>query len=628
VTKLEERQPRKLAVILHADVVGSTTLVQQDETLAHNRIQDVFHRFSATIKAYSGLTHELRGDALVAEFDRASDAISAALAFQAGNERFNSALEDDIRPQLRVGISLGEVVIADNTVTGEGVVLAQRLEQLADSGSVCIQGAVHEAAPGRLPYEYESLGEQELKGFTDPVRAFAVRVKPGEAIPAPELHEQSKRLTTTTSAIALVIIVGVALAWWQPWKPGFEPASLDRMAFALPDKPSIAVLPFDNLSGDPEQEYFADGLTENVISTLSQLPSMFVIARNSTFVYKGQPVKVQQVAEDLGVRYVLEGSFQRSDKRIRVHAQLIDALTGHHLWAERFDRMWTDIFSLQDDITQSIVSALALKLTEEEKAKLARRYTDSVEAYDYFLRGQSSTFRFTDEDNRHARDLFTQAIALDPNFGRAYGGLAMTHAHDYRFGWTNEAVTSLDRALEYAQEGARVNPDLPQTQFVLGQIHAFRREHESALESARKTIALDRNFADGYALLGVSHTHMGRAQEAVAEIEKAMRLNPHPPAIYHLTLGRALYFLGRYDEAAPILERAVELNQSYLLSHLLLAAAYGQVGNEEGADWQQVEILGLDPDFTIGDWLSREIIVDQSYLERLTSGLRKAGLPE
>ena len=353
---MEERLSRKLAVILHADVVGSTTLVQKDESLAHERMQDAFQRLSKTTGAYGGIAHEIRGDALVAEFARASDAVCAAVTFQAANTDYNAGIEDEIRPEIRVGISLGEVVIADGTVTGVGVVLAQRLEQLASSRGVCIRGAVYEAVPDRLPFEYESLGEQELKGFIEPVRAYAVNLKSGEAIPPPELRERPRRRRIVGGVIALIIILAGGLTWWQPWKPEFEPTSIERMAFPLPDNPSIAVLAFDNLSGDPKQEYLSDGISESIITGLSRIPEFFVIARQSTFSYKGTAVKVQQMAEDLGVQYILEGSVQKSDDRVRVTAQLIDAVSGRHLWVQQYDRQWGEVLALQDDITQQIVA--------------------------------------------------------------------------------------------------------------------------------------------------------------------------------------------------------------------------------------------------------------------------------
>ena len=320
---MSETLSRKLVVILHADVVGSTALVQLNETLAHQRIRDTFQRFSETIATHGGIARELRGDALVAEFSKASDAVSAAVDFQNKNAAHNEALTDEVRPAVRIGIAMGEVVIADNTVTGEGVVLAQRLEQLADAGGVCLQGAAYETVPKRLPFEYVKLGEQTLKGFDEPVRAYGVSLKAGKSVLAP----------------------GIA-------------KNVTKQALELPDKPSIAVLPFDNLSDDPEQDYFADGIVEDIITGLSKFRSLLVTARNSTFSYKGTSPNVQQVGKTLGVRYVVEGSVRRAGDRIRVTAQLIDALDGNHVWAERYDRQLVDLFDLQDEITGYIVSTL------------------------------------------------------------------------------------------------------------------------------------------------------------------------------------------------------------------------------------------------------------------------------
>ena len=370
---MEERLPRKLAVILHADVVGSTALVQRNESLAHARIQDVFRRFSLTIESYSGVTHELRGDALVAEFARASDAVAAGLAFQIEDTESNARLEDDLQPRLRIGISLGEVVFADNTVTGAGVVLAQRVEQLAESGGVCITGAAHEAVPQYPPLDYSDLGKQELKGFDEPVQVYSARVTAGEKIPPPEpagsVGPQSgkRKLMWTASAIALNVIVIGAIAWWQPWKPEFEPASVERMAFPLPDNPSIAVMPFAYLGNNPTQAYFADGITNDLITDLSKFQNLFVIAANSSFSYKGKSVKVQQVAEDLGVRYVLEGSVQYAGEVVRINAKLIDALSGHHLWADRYERNANNLFEIQDEILKVIIGTLNFQVMSTEK---------------------------------------------------------------------------------------------------------------------------------------------------------------------------------------------------------------------------------------------------------------------
>ena len=359
----KERLSDKLAVILHADVAGSTGLVQQDEHLAHERIQDSFRRFSDVIEQYRGKVLELRGDALLAEFDRASDAVSATLAFQSDQAYYLSRLKDDLKPSIRVGIAMGEVVIGDSTVTGAGVVLAQRIEQLAEPGSLCITAALHEALPNRMPFDLENIGEKALKGFEDPVRVYRVELSSGVSIPPPQQENQPKSsqktwyLKATIAMGVVVIVIGIAYQL-KPTTAMEEPASIERMAFPLPDKPSIAVLPFTNISGDVEQEYFADGMTENLITDLSKISGLFVIARNSSFSYKGQHVKVRQVAEDLGVRYVMEGSVQRAGEQVRINAQLIDATTGGHLSGLNVTMvLWKTYLHLQDEVTQQIVSS-------------------------------------------------------------------------------------------------------------------------------------------------------------------------------------------------------------------------------------------------------------------------------
>ena len=377
---------RKLAVILHADVVGSTSLVQKNETLAHERIQSAFHQFSETINSYGGMTRELRGDALVAEFDRASDAVTAALAFQDLNEEFNATLNDDIQPQLRIGISLGEVIVADSTITGTGVVLAQRLEQLAESGGIVVQGSVSETVPTRMPFNFESLGEQMLKGFDQPVRAFTAKLQPGEALPPPEVS------ATLQSA---------------------EPKGLQ-----VPDKPSIAVLSFTNLSGDPEQEYFADGIVEDIITELSREPELFVIARNSSFAYKGQSPDIRQIGRELGVRYVLEGSVRKAGNRIRLNAQLIEAETNHHIWAERYDRALEEVFKLQDELTNTITNTLLQKVRDTSIERAMRQAPRDLGAYDQVLRAYGLFLRFDQAHNIEVIRLVEMALATEPDYAR------------------------------------------------------------------------------------------------------------------------------------------------------------------------------------------------------------------
>jgi TolB-like protein/class 3 adenylate cyclase/Flp pilus assembly protein TadD len=632
-----EHPTRKLAVILHADVVGSTALVQHDEARAHERIQDVFHRFAGTIGSYNGHPLELRGDALVAEFNRASDAVEASLAFQAENTRFNANLEDDIQPTLRIGISLGEVVVADNTVTGEGIVLAQRLEQLASGGGVCIQGAVHEAVPGRLPFDYESLGEQEVKGFSEPVRAYAVSLKAGEAMPAPEVHalpagaqpERPKKRWIVLSVVAVLIIVGGGLAWFQPWVAREEPASIERMAFPLPDKPSIAVLPFTNMSGDPEQEYFVDGITEDLTTDLSKISGLFVIARNSAFTYKGKAVTPEKVARELSVRYVVEGSVRRAGGQVRINAQLIDTSTGGHLWAERYDGQLTDIFGLQDRVTRSIVSAMAVELTPQEQQDLARRETESLQAYDYVLRGRQQLARLSREGVAKARELFEKAVDLDPGYARAHTNLGLLYYNEWRL-WGRNRNENLARAVEYGRKAVAQDDRSAGTHTLLAVVHHYLGEQNEAEIEAQRALALDPTHPETLGNLGDFLRRSGRPAEAIKLLNKAIRLEPYYPPDYLAWLGHCYFDLGEYEEAIRVLNEGVAQEPDYLPFHLFLAQSYAMLDRQDEAKAQVAEILRLNPAFTVSEYEAYMSlsIKKSAYLEPDLIAQRKAGLPE
>ncbi|MEJ2178264.1 MAG: adenylate/guanylate cyclase domain-containing protein, partial [Gammaproteobacteria bacterium] len=382
---------RKLAVLLHADVVGSTALVQIDEEVAHGRMRGAFQRFSTCIAEYGGVTHEIRGDALIAEFPRVSDAVAAAKQFQNANTKFNQKLLDAIRPEFRVGIAMGEVVIADGTVTGEGIVLAQRLEQIAESGGVCIQGAAYETVPKRLGFSFNNLGDTLLKGFDDPVRVYALKYEPPDNVTDDAFPDK------------------------------------DATLIELPDEPSIAVLPFTNMSADPEQEFFSDGISEDIITALSKIRGIMVVARNSTFTYKGQAVDIKQVGKDQGVRYVLEGSVRKAVNRVRVTAQLIDATTGHHVWAEKYDRELDDIFAVQDELMREIVVALDVELREGEQVRVWASGTNNVEAWELVRLSTPIVLNRIVDDLNKAKGWIERALELDPNYATAWVMLGWFH---------------------------------------------------------------------------------------------------------------------------------------------------------------------------------------------------------
>ncbi len=415
-----DRLPRKLAAILYADVAGYSRLTGEDEESTHRLLSAYLDALSQTIETYGGTVVHYAGDAVLAEFPTVTDALASAAKIQRELGARNQELPNERKVQFRIGVNLGEIIVDRDDIYGDGVNVAARLESLSEPGGICISEAVRTAVGKKLPLEYEFMGEQQVKNIAEPVRAYHARMRPDAVLPQPQTTSRrstasDRRRLVLSVTIALLIIAGVTtFGYWNAWLPGQGPTSADRKAFPLADKPSIAVLPFDNLSGDPEQEYFADGISEDIVTELSRLSNLLVIARNSSFTYKDRAVTVQDVGKELGVRYILEGSVRKSSDRVRITAQLIDATNGYHLWAERYDRKLAEVFAVQDDVTRKIVTALSVKLAGDEKDQLARGTIANFEAYDLLLRGQQYERRRTKEDNALAQDTYRRAIELDP----------------------------------------------------------------------------------------------------------------------------------------------------------------------------------------------------------------------
>ena len=444
----------------------------------------------------------------------------------------------------------------------------------------------------------------------------------------PKTAESRWMRLALAAALALLVAMAGILISQRPWEPREEPASVDRMAFPLPDRPSIAVLPFDNLSGDPGQEHLADGITENIIAALSRVRDLFVIARNSVFTYRGKPVQVQRVAEEQGVRYVVEGSVQRSGDRLRITAQLIDALTGHHLWSARYDREVKDIFALQDDITFKIVEALQVELTEGEQARVGRRGTNNLEAW--LLRSQSRQFflRFTKEDNVRSRELAQKAVDLDPEYAGAYTRLAFTHWLNAQARWSESRADSLVRAVELVQVALNLDNTFPDTYVVLGLIHLLLRRHDQALTYMEKAIDLSPNNSENIATLAFILNYSGAPVKAISLLGKAMRLSPYYPDWYLGELGRAYLLTEKYDEAIEALRQRLRRNPNSSEAHVLLAAVYGKLGRENEAQAALAEFLEPRPYYTLRHYAQGEFYKNPEDLDYVLDGLRKAGLPE
>ncbi len=638
----KDRLSGKLVVILHADVAGSTVLVQQDKQLAHERIQDSFQRFSNTIAKYRGHVLELRGDALLAEFELSSEAVSAALAFQVDQANYNNRLTDDLRPTIRVGITIGEVVIADNTVTGAGVVQAQRVEQLADQGGVCITAAIHEALSKRLPFDLENLGEQVLKGFDHPVRVYSVALTPGASISPPNESRQHDTPIKTRRFISAIVVVVLLLAggtayWFKSRTPPIEVASVERMAFPLPDKPSIAVLPFTNMSDDPKQEYFVDGMTEDLITDLSKLSGLFVIARNTVFTYRNQPVNVRQVAEELGVRYVLEGSVRRSGEQVRVNAQLIDATTGGHVWADRYDGQVENIFSLQDAFVREIVKALAVNLSEDELTEIALGQTSNIEAREIFQEGWENYQRYSADDNAIAISQFEKALGLDPSYERAYAGLGLAYLRGCKLRWTQPLGISVSEANSRALSNLKFLDKIKGRQSSLAKVAASRiylynNRYQKAVTQATRAIAQDPNDPEAYIAMAWAMITTGNPEAGLELVERAMRLNPSYPNYYALARGMAYFAIDDLDKAADVFAEVIEREPDAIQLALPLAATYAHLGKmedaraalllwEPGANQQKLSNIMYTYHFPY-EWSG-----DDSVMDRLFAGLERAALP-
>ena len=624
---------RRLAAILAADVVGFSRLAGEDEEGTITRLRATrIEVFEPRLVRHHGRIVKLMGDGVLVEFASVIDAVPCAVDIQqAINQRAASQAERE-RILYRIGINVGDVVVEGDDILGDGVNIAARLEGIAAPGGICISGKVYDEVHAKLDFAYDDFGEQQVKNIVEPVRVFAIRIDGGEAgttAPARPVQRKS-RIWPLVAAATAVILIGVGLALWlRPWEAGVEPVATPVQVPALPDdRPSLAVLPFDNLSGDPEQEYFVDGMTEDLITDLSQVSGLLVIARNSVFTYKGKAVNVQQVGRELGVKYVLEGSVRRAGNRVRINAQLVSTVDSTHIWAERFDREITDVFALQDAVTRKIVTALAVRLTQGEDERLSRANETTPEAYDMLLRGLTHLRRYTREDLREARHYFEQAIALDPDFARAHADYALVYANELQFGWADDPEATLEEALKHGRQGLMLDPTVREVYFALGTLYLMQRRHEDAIESDQTAIKLDPNYADAYGQMGWILTYAGRPHEALEFIGKGMRLNPRYAFFYRAALAHAYFHLKRYDEAAEALETVVQLNPQFLYGRLYLAATYSQMGRLEDAEWEAAEIVTLEPGFTLAAERGRSQYKNQEDLDLYIEGLRKAGLPE
>ncbi len=584
----------KLAVILHADVVGSTGLVQKDERAAHESIREAFSLLSSKVTQAGGSVHEVRGDALVALFDRASDAAKAALSYQTTRRNAGVERANDLNVLLRMGIALGEVIVDDSTITGAGVILAQRLEQLAEPGGVCVSAAVREAIPGRLNLRYQDLGEHLLKGFDQPQRTYRVLDDIGA-------NESNSPATSTTDSRE----------------------SNTRRA-------SIAVLPFVNIGADPEGEFFADGMTEDITTALSKFKQLMVIARGTTFSLKGKSVDAISIAQDLKVNYLVEGSIRRSGHRLRASTQLVDGNNGTQLWSDRFDRDIEDVFAVQDELTEAITVAIAPQIdrTERELARQAR--PNSLDAWSLLQAGLSRMMQDTGEALRDAEDFFRRAFSLDANYAAAFAWAAFNRSQRIVFGAVADATLDVDEAVSWAERAIELDKDDPVCQMALGRALIARGSIESSTRALDRAVELNPNFAIAYIFLGVARHLFGEADTALRHAEIAVRLCPSDAwgARAYLLKSSSLRTLNRVDESIEAGKIACDLAPAMFATHAYLAASLGLANQiEEGrAAWRKA--LELEPELTTRNLIERRGSKSPVMRDAIERGLRRLGLEE
>jgi adenylate cyclase len=619
---------RKLTAILSADAKGYSRLMGDDEEATVSTITAYREAIGSVVHKHRGRVVDSPGDNILAEFGSVVDAVRGAVEIQKELKIRNTELPEHRRMEFRIGVNLGDVIHEEERIYGDGVNIAARIESLADGGGVCISGSAFDQVKNKLELGYEYLGEHSVKNIAEPVRVYRVLMEPeavGKVIGERRVEPKRGHRVALAVAIVLLLLVG-GVIYWRTVSPPVEVASVEKMAFPLPDKPSIAVLPFDNLSGDPEQEYFSDGITEEIISALSRVPKLFVIARNSTFTYKGKPVKVQQVSEELGVRYVLEGSVRKEGDKIRLTAQLIDALSGNHLWAERYDRKLSDIFAVQDEITKNIITSMQVELTDGEQARAVAKGTNNLEAYLKYLQATEYFRRFNPESNAMAKQLAEEAIALDPDYAWAYFILGRAHMVDVWLTSTKSPKDSMAKARELAQKAIALDDYLGEAHALLGYLFVMARKHDKAVALAEKAVSLNPNSSDIHYRLGKIFTFVGRWEEAILEYEKAIRLDPIPQNYYLWSLGYAYGWTGQYEEAIKWCEKAVRQKPDDLFAHLFSAVVYSFSGRDEEARVKAAEVLKINPKFSLEKYAKRCTYKNKTDCERLESALRKAGL--
>jgi TolB-like protein len=635
------------------------------------------------IQHHRGRVVDAPGDNVLAEFASVVDAVECAVEIQKELKTRNAELPENRRMEFRIGVNLGDVIEDGEQILGDGVNIAARLESLSDAGGICISGTAFDQVENKLSLGYEYLGEQAVKNIAKPVRVYRVLMEPeaaGKVIGEKRAKPRQWQRVALGLIVAVIVVIATIVIWRlytpsipqpevapkekiaasQPEKaptaippsaepaskekvtpspekvtkptppaaPEIEVASKEKMVFPLPDVPSIAVLPFVNMSGDPKQEFFSDGITEEIITALSKVPNLFVISRQSTFSYKGKPVKVKQVSEELGVRYVLEGSLQRSGDRIRINAQLIDALTGRHIWAERYNRDLTDLFAVQDEITMKILTAIQVKLTGGEQFSSAEKYFKGKQGLDCYLKLMEAVKYLTAynvDGTRSGKRIAEEALEMCPDNPVLYTLMAWVNYLEYWMGLGKSPRESIEKGMEMVQKALAMDDSSPAAHARLSLFCTIKGEHERAIAEGERAVALMPGGVSMLSNYAMSLHYGGRPEEAIPVFKKAIRLNPFDSSNYH-NLGSAYRVLGRFEEAVSEYKKALQRSPDNFFAHLGLTATYSMMGREQETRAEAAEVLRINPKFSVDSYTKRLTFKDQSVTDKFRDALRKAGL--
>ncbi len=632
---------RKLTAILCADVVGYSRLMGENEKATVRTLTDYRQVFSEYIGKFRGRIVNAPGDSILAEFGSVVDAVDCAAEIQRELAERNGELLEERRMAFRIGVNLGDVIVKDDVIYGDGVNIAARLESLAEPGGICVSRHVYDHVRQKLKLHFEYMGEQQVKNIKEPVRAYRVLTKPGDAA---HRVARAKKLTSRpvrlfAFVVAALLVIGVGGYWiWQSVEHKATQAALaafeQEAALPLPDKPSIAVLAFENMSGDPEQEYFSDGLSEDIITKLASLSRLFVIARNSSFQYKGKQVDVRRIGRELGVRYLLEGSVRKSADRVRITVQLIDAATGQHLFAKRYDRELQDIFVIQDDIANQVLAELNVKIGAGEGVFHALQSTNNLAAFDAYMRAGIQYYKFQKEANFKAEELVLKAIELDPKFVKPMSLLGWVYMEQARRRWVSDPKKAYSLSAHWAKRAIETDPNSSSGLALMSRFQSLKGKHEEAIALGKRAVELEPSNAGRNLVLAFTYLLARQPQPALETINRAMRLAPYPPAHFHVLAGMANSWSGRYEVAVSEFKKALgKLRGGPMVRSARrgLIVNYMKMGEEDQAKAAAKKLMDENPGYTISIYvkgMKNFPYKDFDFLKETIEILRKAELPE